>query len=375
MKNIMKILFGTILSFSVVNFAQAGEMTVTGSAEATYVISSSDSTTAKSSKPKALGIANELAFNADGEFANGFTWKYQIELDPNTSGQALNDDTRLELTTPYGTVGLYNSEGDLNTHLKYSASAYAPGHDFGNNGKFQGGTGMNSYNNIQYHTPADLLPFGTSVKLAYSSGGEATQSNDAANTGTQNLDTTGVVSYQITSAPVDGLSVGASYLNKKDSGSATTVAKKAQDYETGGAFAKYSIANFTFGVGRHFVAPNTNLRPTGTLALTARAVSAAGVVSGNVQYFENDTMSVGYAINDNLSVSYDRLRSTAEVRDITAAVVATTKANRDLEVDSIQAAYDIGGAVLSLGQKSIDNIGYGEGINEKEYLIGLKMAF
>ena len=75
MKKIITILFASILGFSAV---QAGEMTVTGSAQATYVITSSDSATAKQNKTPGLGFANEVAFNANGEFGNGYTWTYQI---------------------------------------------------------------------------------------------------------------------------------------------------------------------------------------------------------------------------------------------------------------------------------------------------------
>ena len=60
MNKISKILFAIILSLSVVNFAQAGELTVTGSAEATYTITSSDSATGKNNTNKAIGISNEL---------------------------------------------------------------------------------------------------------------------------------------------------------------------------------------------------------------------------------------------------------------------------------------------------------------------------
>ena len=81
MKNITKILFSLFLSLSVIQSANAGEMSVTGSAQATYVITSSDSATAKSEKKPGIGISNELAFSADGEFGNGYTWNYQVELD------------------------------------------------------------------------------------------------------------------------------------------------------------------------------------------------------------------------------------------------------------------------------------------------------
>ena len=73
----MKTLFVIISAFSLVTASHAGEMTVTGSAKATYNI-----TSGKSNVGKGIGVANELAFTATGEIDNGYTWKAQIELDP-----------------------------------------------------------------------------------------------------------------------------------------------------------------------------------------------------------------------------------------------------------------------------------------------------
>jgi hypothetical protein len=379
MKKITNILASLILSLSVIGYANAGELSVTGSVQATYTITGSDSSTAKVESQPGIGMSNELAFNATGEFGNGYTWNYQVELDPDQrNGAAINDDSRLELGTPYGTIGIYNSEGDLNTQLGYSAAAYAPGHDIGTDGASENGTGINSYSNIQYHTPAGLLPFGIVAKAAYSPGqsygGDANDAGGAASSD--------VESYQITAKPVDGLTVGASYLTINKSGSATV-----QDYETGGAYAKYAIGNVTLGVGRHLVAPNKDGSGSGTCAVTTAIKTRSTAVStttglpvtttaycDGTTYFENDAISIGYAVNDALSVSYDKITSTGHVstQDV---LNATTRTDRDLVIESIQLAYNIGGAVVAIGQKDIEGVDYQQGNNEKETVFSLKMAF
>ena len=382
MKKIINIILASILTISLTAFANAGELTVTGSAQATYTITSSDSTTGKQEKTPGLGMSNELAFGAKGEFGNGFTWKYEMELDPasGTSGVAINDDTRLELGTPFGTIGIYNSEGDLNTHLSNSVAAYAPGHDIGSTGSYQTGTGLNSYNNIQYHTPAGLLPFGTSVKLGWSNG-DGAQSADANDAGTGSKNN--VNSYQVTIKPIDGLTVGASYLEKENSGSAHN-----QKYETGGGYAKYSAGNFSFGLGRHLVAPNQDGvliagSTTATSAITTGSSNTkpydqkgnAGTTTTTAKYFQNDAYSIAFAVNENLTLSYDKLKSTAEKRVLVAATRADTDISTDLEIDTIQAAYNIGGAVVAISLKDIENSGYAQGADIKETTFSLKMAF
>ena len=80
MKTIMKTLFVSIASLSLMFSVNAGELAVSGSAKATYHVThgqESDNT---------IGITNELNFTASGEMANGFTWAYSMELDPTTTG-------------------------------------------------------------------------------------------------------------------------------------------------------------------------------------------------------------------------------------------------------------------------------------------------
>ena len=379
MKKITNVLLSLVLSVSVLGFANAGELTVTGSVQATYTISSSDSTTSGTNARPEIGMSNEFTLGANGEFGNGYTWTYAVDIDPDQrNGAAINDDTSLVLGTPFGNFGIFNSEGDLNTHLANSAAAYAPGHDIGTTGGYETGDGINAYSNVQYHTPAGLLPFGIVGKAAYSTGDSyGGDANDAGSTGTN-----GVESYQLTAKPIDGLTVGASYLKKKNSGSATL-----QTYETGGGYAKYAMGNFTVGLGRHLVAPNKDGSGSGTCAATTAIKSSSVEVStttglpvtttsycAGTTYFENDALSIGYAVNDALSVSYDKLTSTGHVSNQDADNTRT-RTDRDLTIESIQFAYNIGGAVVAVGQKSVDGVNYTQGKDTKETVFSLKMAF
>ena len=95
-----------------------------------------------------------------------------MELDPNavssgTNAAAENDDTKLTLSTPYGTVGVFISEGGLDVEDAASQSVYGRPTDIGDPSGTSDNFTIDSYNNVQYHTPADLLPFGTSFKIVY----------------------------------------------------------------------------------------------------------------------------------------------------------------------------------------------------------------
>ena len=79
MNKLSKIIVSLMASFALSFSAFAGELTVTGTAKATYNVSGGEQ------KDNGLGIANELNFKASGEMDNGFTWSYSMELDPTTA--------------------------------------------------------------------------------------------------------------------------------------------------------------------------------------------------------------------------------------------------------------------------------------------------
>ena len=240
-------------SISLFASANAGELTVSGTAKATYNILSG-----KTNVEKGLGITNELNFTAAGELDNGYTWSYSMELDPNavsagtTAGAQSgveNDDTQMTLTTPYGTVGVFISEGGLDVEDAGSQSVYARPTDMGDPSATSDNYTIDAYNNLQYHTPADLLPFGTSFKIAYapslSDVAPGASGNNAGAVNTKAADNTGdnATEMQIKVAPIDGLTLGASYFDFSGDG----LAKQDQDAESGAYYATY--ANGPVSVG------------------------------------------------------------------------------------------------------------------------------
>ena len=62
---------------------------------------------------------------------------------------------------------MFISEGGLDVEDAASQSVYGRPTDIGDPSGTTDNLTIDSYNNVQYHTPADLLPFGTSFKIAY----------------------------------------------------------------------------------------------------------------------------------------------------------------------------------------------------------------
>jgi hypothetical protein len=364
MKNILKytVVLLSVLSFS---FANAGELSVTGSAKASYVIVSSDSASGAQEQPKSLGVANEFNLGASGELENGMAWGYNINIDADTT----QDDGGLWLSNGYGKVAFNISQGGL--ELSKAAAITATGDRAASNGYGENmfeGFSIGDMNNIAYSLPAGLLPFGITASVAYapSTAADDNQSvNDlvAANAGTVTnpnapAATAGVGSssnnqgrtmtqYAVSAAPIAGLTVGASYDTFQTKGTL------AQDPEGGAWYAKYALGNATLAYGK---------------AYYALGINASSSDINTYETIENTTYGALIAVNDAMSVSY-------HVQKSNAMNVTNTTADVEMEATQIGAAYTVGGLTLALAMNSYDNASYISNKDVKSTVFNVSIAF
>ena len=361
MKNIIKTVIVMLSSVSLFASANAGELGVSGTAKATYNILSG-----KTNVGKGLGITNELNFTASGETDAGYTWSYSMELDPGATtpsgssdtspGNAQNDDTKLTLGTPYGTVGVFISEGGLDVEDAASQSVYARPTDMGDPSATSDNFTIDSYNNVQYHTPSDLLPFGTTFKIAYApniadtaagaSGNNAGAVNTIATTNTTGNNAT---EMQVKTSPIDGLSIGASYFEFEGSG----LAKSTQEAESGAYYATYATGPVSVGYSKAYKQPFSK---NDTSANNATVVD----------YYDQTNYSIAFAASDDLSVSYERETSEKILHNASSV---------EQESSAVQVAYSMGGMTVAVSHGSHDNVGYTDAANQDQTLFAVTMAF
>ena len=358
MKTITKLFAVLVSSIMFVSTAIAGEMTVTGSATATYRIGGEDLNAGK-----AIGVANELTVKASGELDNGYTWSYAIDLDT-VESTTTNDDAKLSLTTPQGTVGIFLGEGALGVDNAGSQSVIARPSDTSYAELMTDTWDIESFDNIQYHTPADLLPFGITAKIGYAPGAEANVADfkaagsdhaatnriatpDTASAGGITLAGGGdaVTHYQVKAAPIDGLSVGFDYLEFSG-----VIGSSEQAPESGAYFATYTFGPATIGYSKSFAALPMN-----------------DITTEVVEQVENTKMSIGINVNDNLSVSYEQEESTPTLSKASAAY--------ELESTGIQAAYTMGGMTLGVAMNDHKNATYTQNNDIKDTVFTVQMAF
>jgi hypothetical protein len=315
MKKITKILvtlmFASLLSFS----TQAGELTVTGGVTATITKGGADMASGTG-----IGVSNELDFAASGELDNGYTWKYLTQLDGSST---ITDDVQLTISGDMGTLGFFSSEGGLRAE-DIAVGALGIGRDYASTMTWSEGYNVDGYSNIQYHTPAGLLPFGLAAKVGYvpnmqAGASDSVLSAKAAGTKTASEATgANLTQLQLSAAPIDGVSIKGDVAY---TGGATGVAGSGGREQGVSANVQVNYASGPFKVG-----------------YTEGGYQPA-VASGEITYYENKAYGVSFAVNESLVVSYNYDESAKNAR---AAVAATatrgTKTTKTSEQDTYQIA-------------------------------------
>jgi hypothetical protein len=353
MKNITKTLLVLVSSLSISFAAVAGEVALTGSAKASYSLNGTDD-----SMGKGIGISNELKVAASGDWGDGYTWNYHLDLDPGASGAMVQDDAALVLGFgDMGTVGFFDGEGSLHSNLAWGIGALGTGSDYAGTMTIQYGNDVDTNVNVQYHTPADLLPFGITAKVGYVPNvSDAAGGNDFKSTGAINPHQQGgnqYVQYRVDATPIDGLKIGADY-STEDGGETGT----AQSEESGAYYAQYAFGNFKVGYGKSLYAPSLSDKQTAIILY--------------------DTTSYGleFAVNDALSVSVTNEKSdTTKNNAIASGASGSVKTKVEADIDTYQVAYVIGGATLGVAITETANADYVSGKEEKVTVFSLAMEF
>lgn len=363
MTKITKI-FAVIASSLLVSFASvAGELTVTGSANASYVVSGG----VGNNSGKGIGISNELKFAASGELDNGYSWNYHMELDPNGGGTTDNDDTALTINTGgMGTIGIFDSEGGLSTELGYGIGALGVGVDYANSMAASGHTSMvwgldvSGHPNLQYHLPGDVLPFGMGAKVGYVPSTGDGDSNSFKNSGAvsaQGPTGDALLQYQLTAAPIDGLKIGADYATGENTSGIID-----QELTGGNVYAQYAIGNFKVGYMQGYKEEG-------------KATYADGDGSSYDSY-EYDAIGIEFALNDAVTLSFDTTENEAKDKgQIAVGNKTRTTQVVTMEADTLQIAYNVGGATVGLFHVDTSNAEFTSGKDATKTIASISMEF
>ena len=340
MNTLKKIAFSILASVFVFANANAGELSVTGAAKATYTVISVDGSSTDHDTGKGIGIANEFTLSASGELDNGWTWSMNQDID----GATVQDDKSIVLGMGgMGSFKINISDGGLAKNFGSSQSVYGTPVDNGEGGSYTDAADTGAMHSIRYTTPSGL-PMDAVIAVQYAPYTGTNDNNSSNSAGV--LDAGGnedAIEYSISATPIEGLNVGVSYYDPDDSAT-------AQQEEGGAYFATYALGSVSIGYGKSYQAESID--------------PGAGATT---EYHDNTQMSVAFNVNDSLSVSYEDIESlranTTSASDVT------------MDVTSAQVSYTVAGMTLSLSNEEYDNHDYTSGNKMKETNLAMVIAF
>jgi outer membrane protein OmpU len=305
-------------SLAAVSAANAGDMTASGTIDLSW-ISFDDEVTGNP-----IGMGSNVTFTGTGELDNGWGLKYTVAA---TNALALSSSD-VTVTVP-GLGDILVSAGSTGTGIDRMddsiptawEEAYGAGLGSGINtvAGSSGGAGIEI-------TPTDLMPSGIVTKfhfspdVAGSAGGEKTSSANESVLGS-GYDVTLTASGDATP---DGLKIYGGYSATDQEQAGTTDLNDDVTEWTAGV--EYAVGSFTLG---YQYSDEDNGRSTTEIG------------------YENTGYGIVFAINDDLSISYNNYESEQKGTTETTA-----------EASSFQIAYSSGGLSVRIAEQSVDNRNY-----------------
>jgi len=337
-------LCGSLASVAAVN---AGEMTVTGGATATW----SSNEGAVTGNP--IGMNSGLTFKGSGELDNGTTFTLTItgaDQDAYSAGS-------ISMVTPsLGTFTVSSRSGGtgIGGHDDKMPTAWEETWGTSVGTGIDLPKGVSSSMNVGWSSPAFM---GSTLKVAYTANNDATFVNDKSVSG---IDSHKKGGYDIL------LDMNPSFGTDALAGLNVWVggSRSATDNEKGLSAAntgehEEATVGATFAYGPVTLGYQRSLEMTGLEAATS------------VDYYQNNAYGVSFNINDDLSISYGKMESEKHIVNAAATNSITTTA------ESYQLAYSMGGASIKVAETEVDNQTYtaGTGSDFEGTTLALTLAF
>jgi hypothetical protein len=331
-------------SLAAVSSANAGEMTVTGGADLTWM----SLTDASTGNP--VGMGSNLTFKGAGELDNGWAFAVTVAM--------LNKDaySSTAVNLDMGGLGSLNfNQGDsgngIDAYDDVMPTAWEEtwGNGLGTGVQLVSGSGPQS--NVQYKTPT---LFGTTMTFTVAPDMGSADVNDK---GSGNNEDNSGAGYDVTINVNPGMGTeilsGLNIFAGAHEGQKNVEAAATDDrYEATGGFT-YSLGPISIGY------------------------QASGIYTGkndiktDVSHYKNQFYGVAFNVNDDLSVSYGQ-------HDSQQGFVSTEGGESvHMSITSMQIAYTMGGASIRYAESEVDNASYQSAAmyDQEARVISVALAF
>ena len=343
-------LFALVASSLVFANVNAGEMTLSGSME--VALTKVDGETGNP-----IGLENEMDITGSTELDNGIGVAYKMTIDATTF-----DDEELVFSTPYGTLAVASTGGPLDANDNIVPTAFEEA-EYGVTGtsyidvsKFSGNGAMAlRYGNTFYGVGVDAM-----YTPRYGSGDG---SDDGSPSGTANGEYGAVEEIVLSADPLGMLGIDGSAV-KVGYGKVESLESTRSDPESALVAVTYAYGPLSVG-----------LQKSGVLY----GEDGTSRTTGDVIYARNTNVGAAFAVNDNLSISYqetESLRKSIGGIEGVASVGGSGTNSKTLKADTISVAYTIGGLSIKYADSEVDQDAYTASTNSTATTLSIGvMAF
>jgi hypothetical protein len=326
-------------SLAVVSAANAGEMAVSGGANATWT-KLSQGTTGNS-----LGMASNLTFTGSGELDNGNAFTLSVAHTDQNAYTA----SQIAYTTSMGTFTLDQGGGTgLDRIDDMMPTAWEETDGTGVTAGLNTVSGAGGSTDIEWTVSSDMLPDGLTAHVAWSPKPDGSKNNDksVSGAGSDAVDGAGYDVVLIHTGLADGLKAFAGYgvIAKTASAGANGFTSDNTQYSFG---ATYAVGSVTVG----YQYSRNNIQDADDQA---------------TRFYENNAYGISFNVNDDLSISYGVHKSDRALNGASSV---------ELDGESLQMAYSMGGATLKIAETSIDNAEYVSTSKNEGTTVMLSLAF
>lgn len=334
-------LFAGLLAYSSAN---AGEMTVTGTMQATY----QSEVNGQTGNP--LGLNTDLVFTGTTEVLDGVGVTWTMGTDGTFLGES-GADHKLAFATSFGTIQVGNSDDAANNVDDITPSAFEEANGSGSGTYTTDFGGSNEGSMSIGYRNADLLGTGISLAYNYYPKLDATTVNEKgssanANAAARSAQTLSIASSLASIPGIGDTALGGLKLTLGYEQSDTNIAT-ADDKEGGTVAINYAAGPVSLGYQKKVYQP---------LMTTL----------GSKVFYKDDVWGAAYAINDSFAISYNVYSSTKH---------ANAAKNVEQETKAINLAYTVGGLTLAFQDAKTDNGAYTANAQDDTRTISIKTAF
>ena len=330
-------------SLATISAANAGEMTVTGGVDMSWVsLGGGDATTGNP-----IGMGSNLTFTGSGELDNGWTFGVTVAM--------LNQDaySNTAINVDMGGLGSLNfNQGDSGNGIdalddKMPTAWEEPwGMGLGTGVQLVRGVGPES--NVQYKTPTIL---GTHITVAHAPDMGSGNVNDKGSSGLggstgSGYDATININPSLGTEILSGLNLFVGAHTSQE-----TLHTTNDRYE--------GVGGVTYDIG-----------PI-SLGYAVSGISTGKVASSAVDYYKNSMYGIAFNVNDDLSISYGNHESQQ------AFVNPADTESRHMDMNSWQIAYTMGGASFRYAMSEVSNASYqtADAYDKEANVLSVSLAF